>query len=62
MMIRDEDLQERLLPEVLALVRDQERLDRMRTALKKMAKPEAAKTIARELINLAGSDEGGDQK
>lgn len=61
-MIRDEDLHERLLPEVLALVRDQERLDRMRSALKKMAKPEAAKTIAKELINLAGRDEGGDQK
>jgi len=61
-MIRDEDLQERLLPEVLALINDQERLDRMRSALKKMAKPEAAKTIARELINLAASNQGGDQR
>jgi len=62
LMVRDEDLQERLLPEVLALIRDQGRLDRMRSALKKMAKPDAAKAIAKELINLAGCNKGGAQK
>ena len=62
LMIRDEDLQERLLPEVLALIRDQGRLDRMRSALKKMAKPDAAKAIAKELINLAACNKGGGQK
>ena len=63
MMIRDEELKDRLLPEVLSLIRDQERLDRMKSALKEMAKPGAAKTIAQELISLAGSkEEGGDQK
>ena len=60
MMIRDEELKERLLPEVLSLIRDQERLDRMRSVLKEMAKPGAAKTIAQALISLAGSKEGGD--
>jgi len=35
----------------------------MKSALKEMAKPGAAKTIAQELIFLAGSkEEGGDQK
>jgi UDP-N-acetylglucosamine:LPS N-acetylglucosamine transferase len=63
MMIRDEELKERLLPEVLSLIRDQERLDRMKSALKDMAKPGAAKTIAQALISLAGiKEEGGDQK
>ena len=63
MIIRDEELKDRLLPEVLSLIRDQERLDRMKSALKEMAKPGAAKTIAQELISLAGSkEEGGDQK
>jgi UDP-N-acetylglucosamine:LPS N-acetylglucosamine transferase len=62
LMIRDEELKERLLPEVLSLIRDQERLDRMKSALKKMAKPGAAKMIAEELISLSSIEEGGDQR
>jgi len=62
LMIRDEELKERLLPTVLSLIRNPERLNQMKSALKDMAKPEAAKMIARELITLAGNKEGGDQK
>ena len=62
LMIQDEELKERLLVEVLSLINNQERLDRMRSALRKMAKPEAAKTIAKELIGLANTKEGGDQE
>ncbi len=62
LMVRDEDLEERLLPEVLSLIRDPERLNKMKIALKRMAKPGAAETIARELISLAGDTEGGNQE
>ena len=61
-MIQDEELMERLLPEVFSLIKDQERMNHMKSALKVMAKPGAAKTIAQELISLAGYKKGGDQK
>ena len=60
-LVRDEELQDRLLPEVLSLIDDQEQLKSMRSALKEMAKPAAAKIIARELVALAGIGKGGDQ-
>jgi UDP-N-acetylglucosamine--N-acetylmuramyl-(pentapeptide) pyrophosphoryl-undecaprenol N-acetylglucosamine transferase len=59
--VRDEELQDRLLTEVLSLIDDQERLERMKSALREMAKPAAAETIARELVALAGIEKGGDQ-
>jgi len=62
LLIQDEELQERLLPEVLSLLRDQKKLDQMKSALNKMAKPGAAKMIAEELISLSGIEEGGDQR
>ena len=61
LLVKDEDLEERLLPEILSLIRDRERLEKMKTALRKMAKPNAAETLARELISLAGNTEGGTQ-
>ncbi len=34
LLVRDEDLEERLLPEVLSLIRDRERLEKMKSRLK----------------------------
>lgn len=62
LLIQDEDLQKRLLPEVLLLLKDQKKLDRMKSALIKMAKPGAARMIAEELISLSGIEEGRDLK
>ncbi|MCJ7714986.1 MAG: undecaprenyldiphospho-muramoylpentapeptide beta-N-acetylglucosaminyltransferase [Anaerolineales bacterium] len=59
LLVDDEELTEKLLPTVLKLIRNPEQLDLMRSALKAMAQPEAAKTIARELINLAEESGGG---
>jgi UDP-N-acetylglucosamine--N-acetylmuramyl-(pentapeptide) pyrophosphoryl-undecaprenol N-acetylglucosamine transferase len=60
-LIRDGDLTEKLLSEIQSLVRDREKREEMRVALRKLAQPEAAKTIARQLISMAEGDTGGDQ-
>ena len=50
MIVRDEDLSERL-PPVLSLIRDPERLVEDGNLLEEMAKPERQKTIARSLYH-----------
>ena len=58
-IIRDEDLPELLLPRVKRLMKDQEQLSMMGTAMKKLAQPGAALKIAEQLISLSRSAEGG---
>jgi UDP-N-acetylglucosamine--N-acetylmuramyl-(pentapeptide) pyrophosphoryl-undecaprenol N-acetylglucosamine transferase len=62
LMIQDEDLNEKLLPEVLSLIHDGERLNQMKAALREMARPGAAKMIANKLLALAGNTAGGPQE
>ena len=60
-LIRDEDLAEKLLPEIRFLVRDGEKREAMRAALRQLARPDAAKKIARQLFNMADEATGGDK-
>ena len=53
-IVADEALAEQLAPTLLSLLVDEERLATMRDSLAKLAEPDAAKNIARELSNLAG--------
>jgi UDP-N-acetylglucosamine--N-acetylmuramyl-(pentapeptide) pyrophosphoryl-undecaprenol N-acetylglucosamine transferase len=50
--LADEDLQAKLLPEILNLLDDPDRLLEMREMMKKLATPDAAKAIASELLQL----------
>ena len=59
LLIRDEELSEKLLSAIQDLINNPDRLAQMRSAMKKMAKPKAAENIARELFFLAGKTEGG---
>jgi len=61
-LIRDEDLAEKLLPEIQSLVRNGEKRKAMRAALRQLARPDAAKKIARQLFNMANQAAGGDKK
>jgi UDP-N-acetylglucosamine--N-acetylmuramyl-(pentapeptide) pyrophosphoryl-undecaprenol N-acetylglucosamine transferase len=61
-LVKDEDLSRYLRSEILALVRDSEKMKAMRAALRKMAQPNAAKKIASQLFDLAGHDAGGDKR
>jgi UDP-N-acetylglucosamine--N-acetylmuramyl-(pentapeptide) pyrophosphoryl-undecaprenol N-acetylglucosamine transferase len=59
LIINDEELTEKLLPTVRSLINDRDMLERMREEMDSLAKPDAAKTIARELVVLAGNKMGG---
>lgn len=59
-LLRDEDLSEKLLSEIQSLLRDQAKQEAIKAALRELAAPEAAKTIARQLISLAEQGRGGD--
>jgi undecaprenyldiphospho-muramoylpentapeptide beta-N-acetylglucosaminyltransferase len=52
-MIRDEELEEKLLPVVQDLMGDSSKLERMRRAMHSLAHPDAAKSIAGLLFDLA---------
>ena len=58
-IIQDEELGDELLKNIQGLIRDQETLSMMGSAMKKLAKPTAAIEIAKQLLMLAGSAEGG---
>jgi undecaprenyldiphospho-muramoylpentapeptide beta-N-acetylglucosaminyltransferase len=58
-IIQDEDLEDGLLKNIQGLMRDQEALSMMGSAMKKLAKPYAAIEIAKQLLILAGNAEGG---
>jgi UDP-N-acetylglucosamine:LPS N-acetylglucosamine transferase len=52
-VIADSDLPERLLPLVLELMRDRPRREQMRQAMRALARPQAAETIAQLLVDLS---------
>jgi len=54
MMVRDETLEERLLPLVDEFLSNPQKLDAMRAAMSDLAHPQAAENIAAELLALAG--------
>jgi len=58
-IIADEDLPGQLLPRVQAIFNDQEKLMKMGSAMKALAQPKAAETIAQLLLSLAGNAKGG---
>jgi UDP-N-acetylglucosamine--N-acetylmuramyl-(pentapeptide) pyrophosphoryl-undecaprenol N-acetylglucosamine transferase len=58
-IIQDEDLGEDLLNSIQGLIRDQEALLMMGSAMKKLAKPNAAAEIAKHLLSMAGNADGG---
>jgi UDP-N-acetylglucosamine--N-acetylmuramyl-(pentapeptide) pyrophosphoryl-undecaprenol N-acetylglucosamine transferase len=58
-LLRDEDLPERLSLEIKSLMRDEEKRMEMRTVLRQLAQPDAAKNIARQLIGMAQQGAGG---
>jgi UDP-N-acetylglucosamine--N-acetylmuramyl-(pentapeptide) pyrophosphoryl-undecaprenol N-acetylglucosamine transferase len=51
--IRDEELPERLYPTILELLQDPDRMQSMREAAMKIARPSAAQLIAQEIEQLA---------
>ena len=53
-ILQDELLEEKLLSSVKDLILDQQKLESMRTAMKKLAHPNAAGIIASQLVKLAG--------
>ena len=53
MMVRDETLEERLLPLVDDLLGNPQKLDAMRKEMKALSRPKAAEDIAAELLALA---------
>jgi UDP-N-acetylglucosamine--N-acetylmuramyl-(pentapeptide) pyrophosphoryl-undecaprenol N-acetylglucosamine transferase len=59
-ILEDDQLEGQLLYRIQSLFNDSDRLDDMRTAMASLAKPLAAKKIARELLSLAGETAGGE--
>jgi UDP-N-acetylglucosamine--N-acetylmuramyl-(pentapeptide) pyrophosphoryl-undecaprenol N-acetylglucosamine transferase len=55
-VVQDAELPERLLPVALELVRDRQRRAQMRQSMLDLARPQAARSIASLLVNLAGSE------
>ncbi|RLC60711.1 MAG: UDP-N-acetylglucosamine--N-acetylmuramyl-(pentapeptide) pyrophosphoryl-undecaprenol N-acetylglucosamine transferase [Chloroflexota bacterium] len=56
--IADAELSAKLLPTIQALLDDRERLAEMSARARSLARPEAARRIAEELIGLAGESRG----
>jgi UDP-N-acetylglucosamine--N-acetylmuramyl-(pentapeptide) pyrophosphoryl-undecaprenol N-acetylglucosamine transferase len=61
-LLRDEDLAERLNIEIQSLMRDEGKRREMRTALRQLAQPDAAKNIAHQLFRMAEYGTGGDNQ
>ncbi len=59
LIVNDEDLPERLLPEIKTLMSDPERRHDMQLALRGMARPDAANRIGQVLLDLAEDRRGG---
>lgn len=57
-LVRDGEAKERLIGELLSLLGDEERMARYAMRIKQMAKPDAARTIARLAIALAEERKG----
>lgn len=58
-MIKDQDLEPRLLTTVRELIGDPERLHKMSENMARTAKPDAAKSLAHLLLKAGGMDQGG---
>ena len=58
LVVEDAELQKRILPMVRSLMRDPGRREKMRSAVKSLAEPEAARSIAQVLIDLADARTG----
>jgi UDP-N-acetylglucosamine--N-acetylmuramyl-(pentapeptide) pyrophosphoryl-undecaprenol N-acetylglucosamine transferase len=58
LILKDEELSQRLLPVVKDLLHDIPRREQMRQAMQRLASPEAAQRIAEALIELAGGPGG----
>jgi UDP-N-acetylglucosamine--N-acetylmuramyl-(pentapeptide) pyrophosphoryl-undecaprenol N-acetylglucosamine transferase len=58
-IIEDEKLNDQLLSRVIGLINNPEKLDEMKTALRKLAQPDAARVIAEELLDLGTKQPGG---
>lgn len=54
LILKDEDLADKLLPFVKELLLDRQKLDSMRSAMKQLSQPNAAAAIASQLVKLAG--------
>lgn len=52
--LEDASMDTQLLPTLLALLRDEERLQQMRRATAALARPDGARNLARELLTLGG--------
>jgi UDP-N-acetylglucosamine--N-acetylmuramyl-(pentapeptide) pyrophosphoryl-undecaprenol N-acetylglucosamine transferase len=61
-LLRDEDLPMKLLSEIQSLMQDEMKRSEMMQALRQLAQPNAAKMIARQLLNMAEHGTGGDQQ
>jgi UDP-N-acetylglucosamine--N-acetylmuramyl-(pentapeptide) pyrophosphoryl-undecaprenol N-acetylglucosamine transferase len=60
-LIQDADLNEELYDRIQLLMKDPQKLSQMRDAMKRLAKPDAARTIAERLFSLAGYIPGGEK-
>ncbi len=60
-IIQDADLTDQLLSRIQALFKNPGKMDQMRTALRSIAKPNAAELIARTIFRLAGFSPGGEE-
>ncbi len=55
LMVRDEDLNDELVPRVETLLRDAEQRERMAQAARALAQPQAAQTLARMVLQFGGA-------
>ena len=58
-LVRDEDLEDKLLAEIQSLIKNPEKRIEMKKALRSLARPDAAGEIARQLLILGGHKVGG---
>jgi len=56
LMLRDDELPERFMDTIMALLFDEERMRRMSERAKSLSRPDAAKKLAREILALAEAD------
>ena len=60
-LVRDEELSNKLLSEIQSLMNNLEKREAMKAVLRQLARPDAAKVIAYQLLSMAGHTSGGDQ-
>lgn len=59
LLIKDEDLPTRLLSEIRNLIQKPAKREEMKAALRRLARPDAAERIARQLLSMADQNGGG---